>query len=1200
MNPRNKWISFRSWMGIVVLAILSLHHSLTVLAINRSKIAGSGQESSVSAASTASAQALQTSSLTTASSANSSRQKSLQSFQSMAGSSARVKWNSQTGLPAILYNFRESTSAAGPEQGAREYLQLHQDLLLNNESDAQLHYVRTRQSGNMSHVDFQQYFNNVPVRHAITTVHLNSNQVTMVQSNYLPNLSGSTAPVLTSEEAWSVVTKELGSTVILDAKPIVPQLMIVLQNKVPVLSWRIAVHVVMPFEGWEFLINANSGEVVEKNRLDRGVDGTGLVYLDNPWVTPNLTTVPFKYLDGTGYLKGSYANLSSYVSPNNFKNMAYSANFTYEYKPNSATTGSSTEVFAEQNLYYHINQIHDYFKNSFGYSGRDQALSVIVHYPQNGRPMDNAYYDPTCDCIAVGDGTGAATGGDNDLARDAEVIYHEYTHAVIDTITLLGVRTDDYGSAMNEAYADYFACTLFNDPHIGEWTTGSNDGLRNLENSNKYPNDILNPSTKQLEAHYTGQIWGGALWDLRNALGSGVADQIIFNTFYFLPQSGSADFGEGLIALLEVDQALYEGVHADQIQAILNLRGIYEPVAVSSAALTNQEVVQGSMVAIPSGHTIGTYAVLADRQYMVYVPAGGTLQVDLQGPTGSDVDLLVRRGLPVTIDSNEYGTYDYYSNSPYASESITANASSTPVLTEGIYYIAVANSTPADVTYTLKATVTNGASPRNVSMLPVVLASAGANGSYYTTETTLANRGGSKLTLAVTYLPSLPSTGSDAGAGTVTVLLDAHEQLIIPDTMVFLRALGLTIPDSGNLLGILSIQPVGTDVSQLAVVARTTTKTASGRAGLSYSGIPLVNALTGPVLISGLRENSRDRSNLAVQNLGTTADGNLTLHLTVFDGNTSTSSSALPDITLAPGQFYQISNVLISNGLSLTNGYIKVDRASGTAPFYAYGVINDQVNSDGSFILPVSASQNAITRLTLPVVVESGSFTSELMLTNWSGVGKKINFAFSADGLTTSDHMLRFSMTVVAGRQISIPAFIAYLRQQGLAELPPAGTSLAGPLFATSDDGSMNGISLGVRTSTPGEGGYFGVFSAALSDGQLITGSAGIFGLQQNSTNRSNLALVNLSPAGSEVGVFTIGIYNDTGSKVASFDQTVEALQWVQLNSILAVHAPSTSSGYVIVTRSSDTDPFILYGVINDGGAPGQRTGDGAFLSSAN
>ena len=35
-------------------------------------------------------------------------------------------------------------------------------------------------------------------------------------------------------------------------------------------------------------------------------------------------------------------------------------------------------------------------------------------------------------------------------------------------------------------------------------------------------------------------------------------------------------------------------------------------------------------------------------------------------------------------------------------------------------------------------------------------------------------------------------------------------------------------------------------------------------------------------------------------------------------------------------------------------GYVRVERVEGTSPFYAYGVINDQANSDGSFIFPVS------------------------------------------------------------------------------------------------------------------------------------------------------------------------------------------------------------------------------------------------------
>jgi hypothetical protein len=432
----------------------------------------------------------------------------------------------------------------------------------------------------------------------------------------------------------------------------------------------------------------------------------------------------------------------------------------------------------------------------------------------------------------------------------------------------------------------------------------------------------------------------------------------------------------------------------------------------------------------------------------------------------------------------------------------------------------------------------------------------------------------------------------------VTASLAANAQWTISETIAYLKNEGLSIPSTGTLLGVLSIQPVNAEVSQLAVVARTTTQTASGQAGLAYSAIPVADALNGTAYLCGLRENSTDRSNLAVENLGTTADGEITLRLTVFNGDPG-ASQVLPDVTLSPGQFAQISGILAFNGLNLTNGYVRVERVNGTAPFYAYAVINDQGNSDGSFLPPTAATQGTIPRLILPVVVETGAFKSEVMLTNYSEKDKTINFDYSAEALTTPSNSIQFSTTVRAGEQVSISEFIQYLRQRGIGGLPSAGVTLAGPLVATSSDGDLNGIFLGVRTSTPGDGGSFGVFNAAIPDSSLSTGSAWLFGLQQDTMNRSNLALVNLSAVGGASGTFTIDIYEgSTGIKAASFDQVVKPMGWLQLNSILAQYAPNTTSGYVQVTRQGSSDPFILYGVINDGGAPGERTGDGAFLAS--
>ncbi len=57
----------------------------------------------------------------------------------------------------------------------------------------------------------------------------------------------------------------------------------------------------------------------------------------------------------------------------------------------------------------------------------------------------------------------------------------------------------------------------------------------------------------------------------------------------------------------------------------------------------------------------------------------------------------------------------------------------------------------------------------------------------------------------------------------------------------------------------------------------------------------------------------------------------------------------------------------------------------------------------------------------------------------------------------------------------------------------------------------------------------------------------------------------------------------------------VSARRWYQLNSLLANYASGTRQGYVQIRKISGNNPFLAYGVINDGAAPGQRSGDGAY-----
>ena len=358
------------------------------------------------------------------------------------------------------------------------------------------------------------------------------------------------------------------------------------------------------------------------------------------------------------------------------------------------------------------------------------------------------------------------------------------------------------------------------------------------------------------------------------------------------------------------------------------------------------------------------------------------------------------------------------------------------------------------------------------------------------------------------------------------------------------------------------------------------------------------------VFLCGLRQNGRDRSNVALLHAGQSTDPDLTLRVTVYSGDPANpSKQALPDVTLKAGEFRQINNVLISNGLDVSQGFVKVERVgTGAAPYYAYAVINDQATSDGSFILPsYYKSQFAVSRFTLPVAVEVGGFRTEVILTNATTIPRNVSLTFVADAIQSPDHSATYSLQLQPAEQRLIPDFVQFLRSQGIAGVGPAGGAFAGSVFATlpaTDPAFGGGFFMSGRTSIAGEGGYYGLHYPAVPEGQTARTSAWLYGLQQNDENRTNLALINTGEGGDSDDVFSIEIYDGVlATKVRTLEGiAVKARQWIQLNTVLR-EAPGTSQGYARVVRTSGTNPFIAYAVINDGAAAGQRSGDGAYIA---
>ena len=492
--------------------------------------------------------------------------------------------------------------------------------------------------------------------------------------------------------------------------------------------------------------------------------------------------------------------------------------------------------------------------------------------------------------------------------------------------------------------------------------------------------------------------------------------------------------------------------------------------------------------------------------------------------------------------------------------------------------------------------------PGSRLFVPVVLSAAGLRNSFFTSELTLTNRGTQEARLEYIY-----EAHRGKGSGLASDVIGPGRQRILPDALDYLRRQGLPVPPTGDRIGTLEVR-LPDPSSEIGVLVRTTTDVPEGRAGLAYPGIDVDTGFQEPVYLCGLRQNSRDRSNVAFQNMGAGADETITLKTTVFSGDPGDDTArVLREVRLGPGEFHQFSPVLGT----VANGYVRVERVDGKAPFYAYGVINDQSNSDGSFVFPVTAgSLEGSQRHTLPVIVEINEFSSELTVTNFSQEIKTLDFSFVAEGLTTPDDTARFSLRLEPGRQRIIPDVIhTELRRKGVEGVPAGRGGLAGALFARVERGDMSGIVIGARTSSSdGRGGQYGVFYNAVPDGAAFSGSVWIDALQQNQENRSNLALVNTGEVDDSPSSFELDIYDgETGMLVETVTTDnvlpedakgtrLAARRWHQFNGILSKYSRGTTQGYVQVRQTSGNNPFLAYGVVNDGGAPGERSGDGAYV----
>lgn len=246
------------------------------------------------------------------------------------------------------------------------------------------------------------------------------------------------------------------------------------------------------------------------------------------------------------------------------------------------------DPFAEAQMYFHVNRVHDYFKDVHGFTERDAPLRAVVNVMVGltlagtaWMSIDNAAFIPREGLAQIGDMLGVAPPFDEDaivfaqgptadFAYDGDVVYHEYTHAVVGGGRLQGIRVDPLGLdtwplSLNEAYADYFTAALTEDPVIGGFSLGLLDAARDLREVRTCPGDTVG------ESHFDGQVFSSALWALRGELGGATTDALVFDAL----------LGFGPLTSLEEAAAAVEALAAElsppedaRVHAVFERHGI--------------------------------------------------------------------------------------------------------------------------------------------------------------------------------------------------------------------------------------------------------------------------------------------------------------------------------------------------------------------------------------------------------------------------------------------------------------------------------------------------------------------------------------------------------------------------------------------------------------------------------------------------
>lgn len=369
-----------------------------------------------------------------------------------------------------------------------------------------------------------------------------------------------------------------------------------------------------PVHDWQIVIDAATGRVLDKRDLIKEMpDGTGMVFDPNPVVTamdatfrdPAATTGTCGFagtavatLDaqrvsrtlqgltmsgGNFTLSGPWCQIHNFAAPAGPVPAEASGNFNY-----SCTDPNFNAVM----VYYHIDEFQRYLQSI----GITNAHASPIQCDALDNSIIAAWYSPADGGLHFSNSGNCRP----DRAADADVMLHEYQHAIQDDIvpgwasSNNSITGRNEAGAMGEGAGDFVACAYFADRGGGfqrevfeDWVFAP-AGLRRVDGTKVYPTSWSG------SVHSDGEIWSAALWNTYRAIGGDVVGagaltahenarkamfRSLFGSYPLLAVNASMPDGAEAVMRTNAAHPDYRGAHLREMLQSFHDRGILSVAA---------------------------------------------------------------------------------------------------------------------------------------------------------------------------------------------------------------------------------------------------------------------------------------------------------------------------------------------------------------------------------------------------------------------------------------------------------------------------------------------------------------------------------------------------------------------------------------------------------------------------------------------